>query len=182
MNVRTGQGICNTCVGQDPVAAEEAFWIRIAEFGAKPVVGAEYRDKDTPVQLICELGHRCNPTPGNVRNGRGICRQCIVTFDRVYLLLHPSGAIKIGVASGQGRVKGHLGRGYILVAEWLGLTHERAAESEKLCILFWRSQGWTQIDASPKDGRTETTSSEHLTETLAWLNSLITTHPQNPTH
>jgi hypothetical protein len=49
------------------------------------------------------------------------------------------------------------------------LEHAQAASIETQTIAYWRAQGWPQIDVAPKDGRTETTSSEHLAETLAWL-------------
>jgi len=53
------------------------------------------------------------------------------------------------------------------------LSHIQAAETEGQVIAFWRAHGWPQVDATPKDGRTETTSSDHLPETLAWLAEVL---------
>jgi len=92
----------------------------------------------------------------------------------VYLVEHPkTGAIKVGVASGDARVNGHVGRKYQLVAQWLGLTHARAHEVEQQVITFWRDNGWPRVEAAPKDGRTETTGNEHLPVTLAWVAQLL---------
>jgi len=114
-----------------------------------------------------------------VQKGHGICGECVVSFDRVYLLVHPGGAaIKVGVASGNGRTRRHFGSGYRLVAQWAGLTHSQAATAERQVITFWRLLGWPQIEAAPKDGRTETAASTHLTETLAHLTDLL----REPTH
>ena len=181
-NVQKGQGICLTCSNRDPVSAESAFLASVAELGATLAPGASYRGAVTPVALICKDGHACSPRPNDVREGHGICQQCVVTYDRTYLLQHVLGAIKIGVASGDARVRRHLQSGYRLVGQWQGLGHEQALLTEQQCIGFWRSRGWSQVDAAPKDGRTETTSSEHLPETLAWLNALTTTRPRAPTH
>lgn len=178
-SLQAGQGICHICWRADPsgwprfVAAKAAFLGRVIESGARLAPGAAYRGKGVPVQLICARGHRCNPRPNSLQQGQGICHQCAVMFNRVYLLQHPVGALKVGVASGEGRVTGHGRRGYRLVAEWQNLDHMQAATIERECIAWWRSQGWAQIDTAPKDGRTETTASEHLTETLAWLDALI---------
>lgn len=77
------------------------------------------------------------------------------------------------MASGEGRVTGHNRRGYELVAEWRDLEHSQSTSVERECIAWWRSQGWPRIDAAPKDGHTETTSSKHMAETLAWLNAFV---------
>jgi len=100
-----------------------------------------------------------------------------VVFDRVYLLLQPLISVKVGVASGESRVRRHLARGYQLVTEWRGLTHTQARDVERQTIAWWRSQGWPQVEAAPKDGRTETTSSEHLDATLAWIEGLLVAKP-----
>ncbi len=171
-NVQQGGGICNTCAGQDPATVQAAFWARVAEIGATPAPGAVYVDTNTPVPLICDQGHSYNTRPSRVQQGGGICRTCWprASFDRVYLLEHAeTQAIKVGVASGAGPVNVHVGRGYQLVAQWLGLTHARAAEVEKQAHAFWRRNGWQAVQAAPKDGRTETTSNEHQLATRTWM-------------
>jgi hypothetical protein len=42
---------------------------------------------------------------------------------------------------------------------------------------YWAAHGWPQVEATPNDGRTETASSDHLPETLAWLARLFEVEP-----
>lgn len=73
-NVLIGQGICRTCAGTDPAAAEAAFNARVAEQGAT-VVGS-YINAYTPVHVVCMVGHDCFPWPTSIQQNRGICRVC----------------------------------------------------------------------------------------------------------
>jgi len=92
----------------------------------------------------------------------------------VYLVEHAAaGAIKVGVSSVDGRVNRHVGRGYQLVAQWVGLTHTGAREVEDQVKEFWQRNGWPQVAAAPKDGRTETAGIEHLRDTLDWMTGLL---------
>jgi len=169
-SVQQGHGVCGTCAGNDQAAAAAAFWVRVALADATPAPGAVYQDAHTPVTLICVQGHVCSPRPNDVQKGHGICGECNVSFDRVYLVKHEStGAIKVGVSSGDSRVKRHAGRGYELVAQWLGLTHAGAHEVEDQVKAWWRDHGWPPVAAAPKDGRTETAGLEHLGDTQAWM-------------
>ena len=68
-------GPCRTCVGIDPVAAEQKFWEHVAAAGARPVPGASYRNGDTPVPLICAEGHPCRPRPAALKR-QGPCWVC----------------------------------------------------------------------------------------------------------
>ena len=72
--VRSGQGICLTCAGNDPVAAEAAFRARLAELGA--ILLESYKGSHVPVQVRCAAGHECTPHPSSVLAGRGVCRTC----------------------------------------------------------------------------------------------------------
>jgi len=171
--VQQGRGICPTCADQGPAAAA-AFWARVAELGGKPAPGAVYCGSGTPVRLICKLGHACKPSPTNVQKGRGVCGECAVSFDRVYLVKHvATGAIKVGVSSVDGRVNVHVGHGYKLVAQWLGLTHTQAREVEKAAHAFWRDRGWPAVADAPKDGWTETVGLEHLGDTQIWMTARL---------
>ena len=173
-DVQKGQGICRVCAAKDPATAQADFRERVATQGAVFAPGATYAGAALPVPLICAGGHECAPRPNSVQQGGGVCGQCAVSFDRVYLLEHAStGAIKVGIASGDARVIGHVGRKYHLVAQWLGLNHVRASAVEKQVIAFWRNNGWAQVEGAPRDGRTETTAAEHLSATLAWLTDLL---------
>lgn len=73
-NVKKGGGICQICYGNDPEISEKNFRERIAEFGGK-VLG-KYRGSLIPIECECHEGHTCNPYPGSVRDGGGICNQC----------------------------------------------------------------------------------------------------------
>jgi hypothetical protein len=89
-SVQQGAGVCRVCAGNDPASAEGGFLARVAELGAALAPGGAYRRNNTPVPLICAQGHACSPQPTNVIQGHGICGECIASFDRVYLLRHPS--------------------------------------------------------------------------------------------
>jgi len=80
---------------------------------------------------------------------------CFVTFDRVYLLVHPVGAIKVGIASGDSRVRGHVGRGYRVVTEWRDLSHDRAVAADLLTEIphLGCSFGDLKIDLNVDIGR-----------------------------
>lgn len=73
-NVRRGQGICRTCVGHSPDAAESAFCARVVELGG--LVVGRYAGVHAPVDCICGAGHSCRPYPSAVQQGQGICRTC----------------------------------------------------------------------------------------------------------
>ncbi|MDD4930542.1 MAG: hypothetical protein PHG66_00105 [Candidatus Colwellbacteria bacterium] len=72
--VQQGQGICKICAKNDSETSKQNFYNQIQALGGK-VVG-EYKGKDIPVDCICVNNHKCNPRPGCVRNGNGICRIC----------------------------------------------------------------------------------------------------------
>jgi hypothetical protein len=56
------------------VAAEVGFRVRLAELGAELL--EPYKSSGTPHHVRCAAGHDCYPTPGQVRDGIGICRTC----------------------------------------------------------------------------------------------------------
>jgi len=73
-SVQQGGGICKICAGCDLETARARFTQRVEQLGGK-VIG-EYRNNSTPVDCICPQGHPCNPRPGNVNSGQGMCRLC----------------------------------------------------------------------------------------------------------
>jgi len=75
-SVQQGRGVCRTCAGTDPAAAQAAFWVRVAEAGASPAPGATYRGAHTPVSLICVVGHPCSARPNSVQQAGFGCRTC----------------------------------------------------------------------------------------------------------
>ena len=72
--IQQGRGMCIVCACRDPVTAEKNFRICIEEIGGK--VMGEYKGAHIPVDCICPEGHSCNPMPGNIQRGRGMCIRC----------------------------------------------------------------------------------------------------------
>lgn len=72
--VSNGQGMCRTCGGNDPEAAERAFRVRVEELGGR--IAGQYVNNSTRVDVICANGHRCRPLPNSVQQGQGLCRAC----------------------------------------------------------------------------------------------------------
>lgn len=73
--VRRGQGICRTCAGNDPRAAEAAFRANLEHAGAT-LLEPTWLGVDRPHRARCAAGHECTPYPSAVRRGQGICRTC----------------------------------------------------------------------------------------------------------
>ncbi len=67
--------MCRICVNQDPETAKNNFYKNIEKLNGK-VIG-EYKGKDIPVECICKDNHKCNPRPGCVQQGQGICLVCV---------------------------------------------------------------------------------------------------------
>jgi hypothetical protein len=70
-----GGGICRTCAGQDPRAAETAFRKRLAELGATPAY-EKWVNARTPYKVICKNGHECWPRPDGLQKRKGPCSIC----------------------------------------------------------------------------------------------------------
>lgn len=80
-NVLSGSGICRTCAGRDPRAAEAAFRARIQELGGT-VLEPVWLGADTPHRVLCAAGHAGAPRPSDVKQGDGICKTCAGTDSR----------------------------------------------------------------------------------------------------
>lgn len=74
-SVRKGSGVCRTCAGRDPRAAEAAFRKRLAEVGAT-LLEPTWLGVDAPHRVRCAAGHDCTPRPANAVRGTGVCRTC----------------------------------------------------------------------------------------------------------
>jgi len=173
-HILRGQGICRICARNDPATAEAEFFARARALGATRTENSRYVNANTPVELRCSAGHLCTPAPSRLQQGRGLCEQCTVIYDRVYLLTHPRArAIKVGIASGEYRAAGHCGRGYQLVAQWTGLAHDQARRAEQVVLTRWKQRGYEPVPHVPKDGSTETAPLEHLEETRELLVRLL---------
>ena len=157
------------------INAEQNFVDEVHRQGGQLAPGAIYVSNRKPVEAICVKGHTCWPTPAHVTRGLGICGQCRVTFDRVYLLVHKRAhAVKIGIASKGWRVNLHRRRGYEVLAEWRGLDHTDAKHAERSVLNFWRNvKGCWYVEAAPLDGRTETAPLEYAGETYRFVTELL---------
>lgn len=73
--VRAGDGICITCGGHDPAAAEAAFRARLTELGAELLeprwLGAQVKHR-----IRCAAGHLCSQKPMRIQQGVGVCWEC----------------------------------------------------------------------------------------------------------
>jgi hypothetical protein len=72
--VQQGGGICRTCAGKDPAAAEAEFRKRVAELGGE-VLEPAYLGVDKPHQCRCPEGHICYPRPAGLKRF-GMCFTC----------------------------------------------------------------------------------------------------------
>lgn len=72
--VMQGVRICTTCPGKYAYAAESRFRALIAKQGGR--VTGEYRGTSAAVKCICRNNHECNPWPGYILSGGGLCRTC----------------------------------------------------------------------------------------------------------
>jgi hypothetical protein len=74
-SVQQGQGICQACAGNDTRVAEAAFRARLAVLGAE-LLEPEWLGSKGRHHVICPAGHDSWPTPNQVQQGKGICREC----------------------------------------------------------------------------------------------------------
>jgi len=128
-------GLCRTCAGQDPLAAELRFCERIAQLGGT-VVEPSWLGDGKPHRVHCAEGHECTPIPSNVHSGQGICRVCAgKTWDAFYVVAdRGAGHIKFGITSGdvRPRLAVHRGQGYREVIRVLtGLPGTTAPDIEQ---------------------------------------------------
>jgi single CXXC unit len=76
LGVRSGQGICRACAGNDPATAEAAFRARLAELGAT-LLEPTYLGANRLHRVRCAAGHDCLTLPASVQQGHSPCRACI---------------------------------------------------------------------------------------------------------
>lgn len=141
-DVRNRQGICRTCVGNDPALGEKAFRKRLTELGAvllEPMwLGVARRHR-----VRCAAGHECMPRPTNVQQGDGICRLCVgKVWDAFYVVADDEeGRLKFGITSGdpRPRLRRHATAGYSRVVRLLvGLPAGVAFELESSVLATLR--------------------------------------------
>lgn len=73
-DVQKGRGICRTCGGNDPKAAEAAFRARLADVGAT-LIEPKWRGAIARHEARCSAGHTCYPIPHMLRRNR-VCTKC----------------------------------------------------------------------------------------------------------
>lgn len=134
-NVLNGKGVCWTCAGNNPVAAETAFRVRLAELGATPLFG-EWLGNHRGHHVRCAAGHDCWPLPAGVQQGEGACRKCRgKLWDAFYVVENEDQRrVKFGVTSGDARPRltDHRAAGYRTVVRLLtGLPDRAAPDTER---------------------------------------------------
>lgn len=134
-NVLAGHGVCWTCVGRNPAAAEAAFRTRLAELGATPLFG-EWLGNHHGHHVRCAAGHDCWPRPAGIQQGEGACRKCRgKLWDAFYVVEHEDQRrVKFGVTSGDARPRlaDHRVAGYRTVVRLLtGLPDGAAPDAER---------------------------------------------------
>ncbi|WP_327135397.1 hypothetical protein OG311_37345 [Streptomyces sp. NBC_01343] len=69
------------------------------------VLEPEWLGSGTPHRVRCPEGHLCDPTPGNIRYGTGLCRVCAgLDWDVFYVVTDDeAGELKFGITSGAAR-------------------------------------------------------------------------------
>jgi hypothetical protein len=72
---KPGRGVCRICAGKDSATAEAAFRSRLTELGAT-LLEPKWLGISAAHRILCAAGHESAPRPGNVSQGRGICRRC----------------------------------------------------------------------------------------------------------
>lgn len=70
-----GRGLCKTCAGQDPKAAEAAFRARVEELGGI-VLDTAWEGVRARYRIRCAAGHEATPRAQDVRARGGICATC----------------------------------------------------------------------------------------------------------
>jgi hypothetical protein len=135
--IQQGQGICRSCVRNDPGAAEASFRARLAELGAE-LLEPQWRGTALPHRVRCAAGHECTPRPDDVRKGHGICPACRnKTRDIFYVTADPAGNVKFGITSldPRPRLAVHKRAGYRqIIRLYVNLPSGLAAEMERRAI------------------------------------------------
>lgn len=79
-NIKNSKGLCYICANIEinrikSMKTEQKFRQRIQELGGKCIY-EKWQGTGMPHTIICINGHSCNPRPGNVLSGDGICVIC----------------------------------------------------------------------------------------------------------
>lgn len=110
-DVQRSTGICRTCAGNDPKAAEAAFRLRVAQLGGE-VLEPIWLGKGRPHRVRCSAGHMATPRPNGVQQGSGICRICARTCPKA--------------AEAAFRASVEAAGGVVLESAWLGKSKGHA--------------------------------------------------------
>lgn len=140
--LRKGGGLCRTCAGSDPRAAEAAFRARVKELGGE-VLEPTWLGNGNPHRVRCSKGHECTPAPSSVQQGNGICRVCTgKEWDVFYVVVDEiSDIVKFGITSGDPRARLgiHARNGFDSVVRLLeGLPGDMAPRLERAVLAALR--------------------------------------------
>lgn len=141
-HVLKGIGMCRTCAGRDPRAAEAAFRARVAELGGE-VLEPAWLGSRNPHRGRCSAGHACSPIPDCVQAGGGICRECGgKAWDVLYVVADEiNDTVKFGITSGdpRRRLNDHARDGFDSVVRLIeGLPGDLAPRLERAILAALR--------------------------------------------
>lgn len=141
-DVQHGEGLCRICAGQDPATAWANFRQRVAELDGV-VLEPEWLGNRMPHHCRCVNGHECTPVPGNVQQGRGLCRICAgKVWDAFYVVVaEQAERLKFGITSGdpRPRLRTHKSAGYDIVVRLLtALPGSTAPDLERAVLATLR--------------------------------------------
>lgn len=145
--IQQGQGLCRTCVGNDPITAERNFRARVAALGGT-LLESSWLGAGTPHRIKCSKGHEATARPDGVGRGEGICGLCKgKIWDVFYVVTDDLGVnVKFGITSGnpRHRLGIHARAGYTSVIRLLtGLPAGSALTLEKSVKIHLRQSGAT---------------------------------------
>lgn len=130
-SLQQGRGVCRTCAGTDPQAAEAAFRARLAELGAT-LLEPEWLGSAAAHRVRCVAGHECRPTPSNARVW-GVCLRCRGWDSNAFYVLtnEDAAVLKLGITTGDGRQRlgRHASAGFTAVHRFLNDLPEGVAEA-----------------------------------------------------
>lgn len=175
-DVRVGRAGCKYCAGRtvDPVDADT----KMRETGFIPQ--GPYPGSEKPWHCICvTCGREVTPVWSKVRKGTG-CRYCAVSgFDyaapaHVYILMHPLGAVKIGIAGSSARNRrysDHARQGWVLFKREEFQSGADAWKVEQAVLRQLRGEGYMPFMSAgemPQGGETETFDADLISAYSIW--------------
>lgn len=71
-----GKGICGKCVIETISHQAWLNFIELIEKQGGKVIEPKWKGNNIKHRVICKNGHNCNPKPGSIQQGQGMCEAC----------------------------------------------------------------------------------------------------------